>query len=215
VAGEAARQGIDALDTQVAELSENWTFDDEEYLQSGGYAAELIEQAERVGLRISELDGRLYCYPSLIRVLPGDRAVSIDKAKERRLRPSLLVEHLKDVQKRPPRFRPGEFLESLYSAYGVAIKQQNRSDEAIISLGDIYELLTMLPGQAREYTKAEFARDIYLLDQSSQTTAKNGAHIEFHSGAGARTPRGALSVVTQHGEEKKYHGVSFVSAART
>jgi len=71
----------------------------------------------------------------------------------------------------------------------------------------------MLPGQAREYTKAEFARDIYLLDQSGQTTARDGAQIEFHAGAGARVPRGALSVVTQHGEEKKYHGISFAAAA--
>ncbi len=97
----------------------------------------------------------------------------------------------------------------------MAIKQQNRGDATVISLGDLYELLTMLPGQAREYTKAEFARDIYLLDQSGQTTAKDGARIEFHSGAGARVPRGALSVVTQRGEEKKYHDVSFVPAART
>jgi hypothetical protein len=213
VAGDAARQGIDALDAQVAELAGSWSFDEEAYLQDGGYVAELIGQAERAGLRISELDGRLYCYPSLIRVLPGDRSLSIDKAKERRLRPSVLVEHLKDVQKRPPRFRSGEFLESLASAYDVAIKRTNRAAGAVVTLGELYELLTMLPGQAREYTKAEFARDIYLLDQSGQTSAKGGSHIEFHAGAGARVPRGALSVVTQHGEEKKYHGISFVSAS--
>jgi hypothetical protein len=213
VAGEAARQGIDSLDAQVADLAESWSFDDEGYLQNGGYVAELIGRAEREGLRIAELDGRLYCYPSLIRVLPGERALSIDKAKERRLRPSVLVEHLKEIQKRPPRFRPGEFLESLYSAYKVAIKQQNRSDNAVVPLGELYDLLTMLPGQSREYAKAEFARDIYLLDQSRQTAAKDGAHIEFHTGAGARVPRGALSVVTQHGEEKKYHGISFVATA--
>lgn len=212
-AGEAARQVIGALDAQVAGLAESWSFDDEGYLQSGGYAAELIERAEREGLRISELDGRLYSYPPLIRVLPGDRAVSIDKAKERRLRPSVLVAYLKEIQRRPPRFRPGEFLESLSSAYKVAVKQQNRAPGAVVPLGDLYDLLTMLPGQSREYAKAEFARDIYLLDQSGQTTAKDGARIEFHAGAGARVPRGALSVVTQHGDEKKYHGISFVKAA--
>jgi hypothetical protein len=212
-AGEAARQGIGALDAQVAELAESWSFDDEGYLQDGGYTAELIERAEREGLRISELDGRLYCYPSLIRVLPADRALAIDKAKERRLRPSVLVAHLKENQKRPPRFRPDAFLASLYSAYKVAIKQQNRSEQAVVPLGELYELLTMLPGQSREYTKAEFARDVYLLDQSGETATRDGARIEFHAGAGARVPRGALSVVTQHGDEKRYHGISFVSAA--
>jgi hypothetical protein len=212
-AGEAARQVIGVLDVQIADLAERWTFDDDEYLQSGGYTAELVEMARVNGLRIAELDGRLYCYPALIRLLPGERAVAIDKVKERRLRPSVLVEHLKQMQKRPPRFRSAEFLESLCSAYEVAIKQHRREEGAVVSLGELYELLTMLPGQTRENTKPEFARDIYLLVQSGQTTTRSGARIEFHAGAGARVPRGALSIVTQHGEEKKYHGISFVGTA--
>ena len=78
-------------------------------------------------------------------------------------------------------------------------------------LTELYDLLTMLPGQSREYAKQEFARDIYLLDQSGETTTRDGAQLEFHSGAGARVPKGALSVVTQHGAEKTYHGISFVA----
>lgn len=211
-ASDAARSGIRAVDARVAELAESWTFDDETYLANGGFTAELIERAKADDLRITELDGRLYCYPSLVRVLPSERAVAIDKTKERRLRPSVLIAHLRDQQRRPPRFRPGEFLESLYVSYIVALPQKGRPAGAVIPLGDLYGLLTMLPGQAREYTRAEFARDIYLLDQSGQTAAKDGTQIEFHTGAGAKIPRGALTVVTQRGEEKHYHGISFVTA---
>ena len=44
----------------------------------------------------------------------------------------------------------------------------------VIKLLDIYQLLTLLPGQSKEYTKEEFARDIYLLDKSGITTTNNG-----------------------------------------
>ena len=209
---EAARQGITALDRQVSGLGESWRFDEESYLQSGAFSRELIERATADGVRISELDNRLYCYPALIRVLPGDRAVLIDRKRERRLRPSVLVRHLRELQRRPPRFRPADFLAALYATYRVAVERKDgRSPGAVVPLAELYDLLTMLPGQAREYAKQEFARDIYLLDQSGETTTKDGARLEFHAGAGARVPRGALTVVTQHGAEKTYHGISFVA----
>ena len=209
---ETARLGMSALDQQVANLRESWRFDEERHLQSGAFNRELIEQASADGVRISELDNRLYCYPALIRVLPSDRAVLIDRKRERRIRPSVIVRHLRDLQKRPPRFRPADFLASLYATYRVALERKaERQPGAVVPLTELYDLLTMLPGQSREYAKQEFARDIYLLDQSGETTAKDGARLEFHSGAGARVPKGALSVVTQHGDEKTYHGISFVA----
>lgn len=212
-AADAAKQSVQTLELAVETLGESWAFDDEQYLESGEFGRELIDQAQAAGLRISELDNRLYCYPALLRVVPGDRAVMIDKTRERRLRPSVLVDLLQSVQKRPPRFRPDAFLGSLHTAYEVAIaRKKGRLAGAVVSLGELYELLTMLPGQARDYTRQEFARDVYLLDQSGQTATKEGAQIEFHAGAGARMPKGALSVVTQQGTEKKYHGISFSPA---
>jgi hypothetical protein len=210
IAVESARQGISALDRQVAGLGASWQFDEERYLQNGEFSRELIDRATEAGVRISELDNRLYSYPVLIRVMPGDRALMIDRKRERRLRPSVLIRHLRDLQRRPPRFRPADFLNALYATYRVAVERKDgRSLGTVVPLAEIYELLTLLPGQSREYAKQEFARDIYLLDQSGETTTKDGAHLEFHVGAGARVPRGALTVVTQHGAEKTYLGISF------
>ena len=209
-AAEAARRSIDQLDQAITRIGQTWTFDDETYLRDGGYSAELIARANRAELRISQLENRLYCYPALLRILPGDRAVMVDKKRERRLRPRFLINLLRDLQNRPPRFRAGDFLASLAAAYEVAIKSNpNRSYGTVVSLGELYDLLTMLPGQARDYSRQEFARDVYLLDQSGETETKNGQRIEFHAGAGARLPRGTLTIVTQQGHERKYHGISF------
>jgi len=210
---DAAKLGLDALENQVAAAGDAWHFDEETYLQSGGFSQELIAQAGADGLRISELDNRLYCYPALIRVLPNDRAILIDRKRDRRLRPSVLVRHLRNLQKRPPRFRPADVLASLYATYRVAVERKpERTPGAIVPLTEHYDLLTLLPGQAREYAKQEFARDIYLLDQSGETATRDGARLEFHAGAGARTARNALSVVTQQGAEKTYNGISFTPA---
>jgi hypothetical protein len=215
-ATEAAKRTLQTLDQQVANVAESWEFDEEAYLQGEGFVGELIAAGERAGLHISQQDNRLYSYPALIRVLPGDRAVLIDKARERRLRPSVLAGLLRDLQKRPPRFKAADFLNALYEAYQVAIKQAptRLTDGSSVPLLDLYELFTMLPGQTREYSQQEFARDVYLLDQSGEATTKSGARVEFHASTGTKLRRGTLTIVAQNGQEKRYYAVSFTPPTR-
>lgn len=215
-ATEAARRTLQTLDQEVANVAESWDFDEEAYLQGEGFGAELIAAGNRAGLRISLQDNRLYSYPALIRVLPGDRAVLVDKARERRLRPSVLAGLLRDLQKRPPRFKAGDFLDALHNAYKVAITQHGTRlmEGSPVPLLDLYELFTMLPGATREYSRQEFARDVYLLDQSGETTTKSGERVAFHASTGTKLRRGTLTMVTQDGREKRYYAISFAPASR-
>jgi hypothetical protein len=215
-ATEAARRTLQTLDQEVANVAESWEFDEEAYLQGEGFVAELIAAGERADLRISYQDNRLYAYPALIRVLPGDRAVLIDKARERRLRPSVLAGLLRDRQRRPPRFKAADFLEALHDVYQVAIRQHGTRlmEGAPVPLLDLYEMFTLLPGARREYSAQEFARDVYLLDQSGETTTKTGERVEFHASTGTKLRRGTLTMVTQEGREKRYYAISFAPAAR-
>jgi len=210
----AAAQAMRALSQQFANAEKGWAFDAEGYLSGGAFAQELIESARKQGVRIVEQDERLYCYPSLIRILPGEQSVRIDKAREGRLRPSVLVAHLKEIQQHPPRFRPEAFLEGLYEAYRRLNSQQKRSlpgTSRVIRLLQIYEMLTILPGMSREYTKAEFARDVYLLDRSGVTKTRSGAIVEFPASTGTKTPSATISVITENGRQKTYYGISFES----
>src|SRR5205807_2288392 len=146
-----------------------WDFDDASYLRSGAYAEELVETAARMQLAIYEQDDRLYCYPSLVRVLGAERILLIDRSRERRLRPSLVVQHLLKLRDQPSRFRPDAFLESLFKAYRALVHGHGsaRLDPGPVErLARVYELLTLLPGQSRDYSTHEFARDLYLLDRS-------------------------------------------------
>ena len=208
----AANQAVKALGQQFANTKDGWSFDIEGYLSSGEFAKELIEFARKQGVSIREQDELLYCYPSLIRVIPGEQCVKIDKVKEARLRPSVLAAHLKEVQQRPLRFRPDRFLESLYEAYQLLNPPQK--DKLVhvgktIRLLRVYEVLTLLPGEANDYTKAEFARDLYLLDRSGVTKTRKGAVVDFPASTGTKTPTATITVITESGRQKTYYGISF------
>jgi hypothetical protein len=212
---EAAEKALAEAGRRLAEAKAGWDFDEEAYFSDGNYPRELLETARQMDVRIFELDDRLYCYPSLIRVLGGDRSVMIDKTRERRLRPSLLVEHLRDLQQRQPRFRPDAFLESLFDAYTHLVEKRGKDqvgDSVVERLVDVYGLFTLMPGQAREYSKQEFARDIYLLDRSGVTRTRRGYVVSFPASTGARSASSTLRIVTEGGQEKVYYGIAFARA---
>jgi hypothetical protein len=103
---------------------------------------------------IVEEDDRLLCYPSVVRVLAGDAAIEVDKARDRRIRPSVVLRTLAARQARPARFKPEPFLASLLAAYELVVAQGGRAYEATVALTDVWSVLTLLPGQGREYTSA-------------------------------------------------------------
>ncbi len=206
---DAAGQAIAVLDQQFANTAEGWDFDEEGFLSSGAYLEELIQTAQRQGLRLYRQDEQVYSYPSLLRVLPSERAVSIDRVKEKRLRPSVLAAHLKDIQGRRPRFKSEAFLESLFRVYERIVVHRGKKHGAVVRLKELYDWLTPRPGDTRDYTPQEFARDVYLLDQSGITETRNGERVSFPAATGTKNAAGAITVVTQGGQEKRYFGISF------
>ncbi|NOT54303.1 MAG: hypothetical protein HOP18_06825 [Deltaproteobacteria bacterium] len=209
---ETAEQSIADLKRQFTTAKAGWNFDEETYLSTGAFVSEVLATAKHAGVHIHERDDRLYCYPSLIRVLSNDRAVVIDKTRERRLRPSVLVQHLQELQNKPVRFKSEAFLESIHDAYETAVKTRGKERHdtgALVPLVEIYNLLTMLPGQTKEYSRQEFARDLYLLDQSGVATVRGGATASFHAARGNEAASKIIPIVTKTGQAKAYYGISF------
>jgi len=208
----AVEQSVAALQQQVAATTDGWDFDEAAYFADGAYSQELLETAGRMDVPMFEQDERLYCYPSLIQVLPAERMVMIDRARERRLRPSVVVEHLRTLNEHPPRFRPEAFLETLFSAYRVLIQRHGSAALELSSverLGQVYDLLTLLPGQSREYSRQEFARDLYLLDRSGITRTRGGYLVSFPASTGTKSAGGVLTAITERGQERRYWGIAF------
>jgi hypothetical protein len=203
----------EALSTELAEslasLRSSFDLDEQEYFASGEYVKELLAAAEDAGVAMFEEDDRLMCYPSLVRVLPADASVEVDKVRERRIRPSVLVSLLAAAQQRAPRFKPEPFLDSLRTAYELAVAGSGKSPDAVVRLLDVWSVLTLLPGHSREYSKQEFARDLYLLDQSAVTsTPRSPRTLRWSASTGTKST-GVLTTVARSGQQQRYWGVSF------
>lgn len=202
----SVRLAAEAAST-VRELHGSWTFDEQAHFASGAYAKEVLALAAEKGLQAYESEDRILSYPAIVAVSPADTTVVIDKKKERRTRPSVLVRTLQALQSKPPKFKPQAFLDALAVAYDLVVARSARPG-ATVKLVDVYRVLTVMPGSSREYSKQELARDIYLLDQAGVVVTRDGRTL--HLPASALTRGSAVLVtVTRSGQQKVYAGISF------
>lgn len=207
------------LRQEVANAVRTWPYTDEEevlYLENG-YLAELRQATKEKGLDTYEQDERLISPPSVVEVVPGDRAVRVDKKKVTTLRPLHLAETLVKNSKKSTQFGAITFLESLYKAYSLVLGEQsskqlilNRSG-LVVPLDKIYEALTLLPRSRGLMDRTDFARGIYILETQGPLRTKKGARVSFPASTGTKGGRGAtFQFVGPEGQVIRYYAIQFV-----
>ena len=195
----------------VAETANAWPLaddDEERYLESS-YADELRGTARECGLEIHERDGQLISHPSIVRILPGARAVRVDRKKVSTIRPSHLARMLLDNQKKRSSYNAAGFLESLYKVYSELVREKRSSEETqgqgpMVKLARIYDLFVVRPGSKREYDKTDFARDLYMLQAHGSQRTRTGARVSFHG-----TRSASFTFVGPNGQVVNYYGIRF------
>ena len=214
------RLKLDELVTQELALSEiNKAFADmkaqsvrrseESYLKEH-FSSELRQVAASQGMEIHERDEQLIAHPSIVRVAPDRRAVRIDRKQVSAIRPTYLAALLRANQQKPARFNGGNFIEAIYNAYTMLtggrspLRRLEGGQSPAIPLARIYELLTVMPGASREYSRTDFARDLYRLDTNGPKTTRAGARLHFHSGRQSN-----IAFVAPDGHLITYHNVAF------
>ncbi len=200
-----SRQQLTLIQERLTALEATWSFDARAHFDSGAYASELIEEIERQDLRPIDRDGRILCYPSILRINPAEQALEVDRKKERRVRPSFVAAELKKHAGRKTGMRPEQMIEILYRAYEPLVARQKGT--RVVRATDIFDLLTQLP-QAKEYSKQEFARDLLQLDMSAVRETKKGHTLKLRADTGAKGSA-VLAAVTPEGEVRIYSGVEF------
>ena len=203
---------IESTRQEVSNTRAAWPFTpeaEETYLRDS-YAREIIEMAKAEGLQIQQRDDGLVAFPSILRVLPAERAFRIDRKKTQAVRPSRLIRALKAIQTRKPRFAPEQFLEVLHRGYRLLL---GKDYGATAALASIYQAFTLLPGSALTYDQTDFARDLFLLDRSGVTHTKSGARISLPASTGTKESKGTYSFVAPDGETIIYYGIRFTEGA--
>ncbi len=184
-------------------------FDAAAYLEpAGGFLEELVEAADRAGVRLSVRDDTVFSYPVLVRPEPASSAIRIDKKLVSSIRPETVAALLKQAQSRDPKSRPQQFIETLFEAYEL-VRAQRKLDAYIdLPLTRIHEVLTLLPGS--DYTLLDFTRDLYFLDASGFTETRKRFRMSLPASTVSRE-RGTriLRFVTRDGFEKNYAAIKF------
>ncbi len=201
-------EALTALQKDISNADSCWPFsrEEEQDLLGPQYADELQAAATERGLRVFERDGVLISYPSIVRIVPTELAVRIDKKKVSKTRPSCLVGLLLENQKKSSGFSSQRFLEALYAVYQVLAPDGGR----VVRLASIYKLMTSRPGSSREYGRNDFARDLYLLESKGPRQTRNATTVSFSSSTGARSRSSDLfSFIGPDGSSAEYYGIRF------
>ena len=173
-------------------------------MRLGSFAAEVTAAASSAGIRIEPSGERLVAFPSIIRVHPDQGAVEIDGRRETGIRPTNIVAALTSSQKRASRFSAETFLAAVESAY--LRLAPGPADGRIVRLAQIWELFTLRPGSAGDYSLAEFD-DLNLLDESGLTVTRAGRRLIFAASSGGRDDS-TLTGIDRNGRPHIYWGVA-------
>jgi hypothetical protein len=206
-------KGLEGLDARASDaqsaardLAGAWTFDTSGYMADGRFLADLQAAAAEQNLAMFERDGRIYCFPLLLRIDANQSAVRVGRKMERRVRPSELARLLAKAQKSPQRFREEAFLDLIWRTYRRLVGRGEPG--RVVALIDIHDTLTLLPGV--EYPREEFARDLLLMDRRPDLRTRGGDRFEFPRGTTTKGMK-PLIVYDEKGTERVYYGIRFVA----
>jgi hypothetical protein len=203
---EAAAASADQYLNQTRRTGDSWSFAGDEYLGSERYLEELRQAALEFGVRgVRVLDGRLYSYPSIVRVEARDLTVRVGKRKHSGVRPSHLAAILKKAQAKPAQGNLEPTLNAIEQAYLFLTRGQLGH---AVHLKEIHQVLTLRPGSARDYTLDDFVMDLYQLDLNGPHLTRNNREFDLPASTSTRGGRG-IRFATRDGDEKLYSTIRF------
>jgi hypothetical protein len=207
---ETARETAHTYLTAIHAAEESWQFPVDEYFGADRYLDELRQATVELDLQgVRVLDGRLYCYPNIVRVEPREGTVRLGSKRHSGVRPTHVARMLKAAQARPSQGNLGPLLEAIEEAY---LLRTHGEIGSAVPLRDIYETLTLRPGARRDYTLDDFVMDVYRLDVSGPHASRARRRFDLPASTSTRGG-GGIRFATRQGEEKLYSTIRFLSAA--
>jgi hypothetical protein len=205
---QGARTAAEAA-SQRAEACPSFEFDAAAYLgPDGAFLTELIEAAEKAGVRLSERDGTIFSYPVLVTREPQLAAIRVDKRLDPNIRPETVAALLKKAQSKEPKSQPARFIETLFEAYEYVRAHRKIPAYIDLPLTRIYHVLSLSPGS--DYTLLDFTRDLYFLDASPVEETRRGFRLSFTASTVSRERSArVLTFVDRDGFAKDYAAIKF------
>jgi hypothetical protein len=187
------------------------SFDRNDYVVSGEFSQQMLEQCQKQGVDVKDLGNLVYeMFPNKVTVNPDTLDTMVDKKKYSCLRPKALIASIKADQEKLKKesFNADRFLNELEEAYDVVILKGNKKNpSADVKLSDVYLRLTPTARSRKEYSKQAFAFDIARLYASDLRVAKDGRTLNLSTGKKNSNP---IRFLDKNGAEHYYEMISFI-----
>lgn len=206
----ALREGVARLTQAVEQDAGTPAIDIPAAFENGSFLAELAQAAAAAGVTLVQRDGRITAYPVVLRLEPRNLGVRIGRRLERRLRPRVLVQHLKAIQQRPTRFNARSFLDRLLRGYTVLAPDWRSGEGPLVALAALHDVLTLLPAAAADYPMEEFLVDLLRLDREPDARSTRGHRFQLGGSTGTKGAR-RLTVFDETGAQHDYYAVRFAA----
>jgi len=188
-------------------------FDTPAYLREG-FEEEFLAACREHDLKVTGSFPNYEVFPFRIRIQPDRRLIEVNERVVRILRPWVFAAYLKEQKNRlyKENFNPVRFLDALSAVYDTILAVRRATSgvkvqgDLDVSLLDIYDRLTPLPAQRRQYPQNMFAFDLHRLYVADAFTASDGRRLVL----GAVRQRGrALVIYDAQGRDYRYGSLRF------
>jgi hypothetical protein len=174
-------------------------------MRDGSFTEEVVQHAAKAGLRgVRSVQGALFSFPVVVTPEPDKIAVRLGKVLQKSLRPSALIATLEKLRKR--RTTPAK-LSKLIDSFEHAFFAASREGHTV-RISRVYDELTPMPDQKKDYTLLDFVADLYMLERSGILESSNKRILSFSASTGTRGGD-AIRITTEEGEERLYSSMKF------
>ncbi len=198
----------------AAEYEENARgFDVKEYMESGGFAAQMTAACQSLNVDIKG-DYPVYeIFPYRVKIESESQELYVDRKKVVCARPLHFARTIKQNQEKLNRapFNAAAFLNELADAYDTAVLRKSKGGKAVTSEGDIllkdlYNYIVPMQRFRREYDAQSYAFDLSRLYGSEVERTKDGRGFQFGS---SRQSSKLIRILDREGNERYLGTIRF------
>jgi hypothetical protein len=197
-----------AVARSAAVGASSWAFTQEAltHYMDQRFGNELVTRSRSLGIDIDRLEDRFVAFPVVIEIEPKARAVKLNGKRAAGIRPSYLAQQIRGLQAKAGS-KPEQFIELLYAA-AARINRENLGISGVL-LDEVFDVLTLHPEAKKSYGRADFARDLYVLETSPVKQTRRGAVVSFPAATGTKGSTKTFTVIGPDRHPRHYVGVRF------
>ena len=209
---KAECETLSALKEKIA------SFDRAEYITSGTFKAQIVEECAAQKLDVKDGEGQvLEIFPNKLSINTDTQEITVDKKRSYCLNPAVIVSDIKKTQDKmsSAQFNEERFLKELSLAYEQCInleaaRKGKKPVRQYVSLANIYKMLAPTARAKKDYDMQSYAYDLSRIFNIGTVITKDGYKLEWNTNRDME--KNAIRILDRNGNEFYLKSIEFVES---